>query len=65
MKGEKNMKIYVVETVMDYCVQVGFSTDKKVAEKEANKLNKTSKYYDYFVTEYTLDKNNWCEFNAC
>ena len=57
------MKIYVVETITDYCVQVGFSTDKKVAEEKAKKLNKTSKYHDFFVTEYTLGKKNWCEFN--
>lgn len=57
------MKIYVVETVADYGVQVGFSTDKKVAEEKAKKLNKTSKYHNFFVTEYTLNKKNWCEFN--
>lgn len=59
------MKIYVVETIADYCEQIGFSTDKKVAEKEAKRLNKTSKYRHFFVSEYTLDKTNWCEFNDC
>ena len=56
------MKIYVVETIADYCVQVGFSTDRKIAEKKAKELNKTCKYPEFFVTEYTLNNKNWCEF---
>ena len=47
----------------DYCVQVGFSTDRKIAEEKAKKLNKACKYPEFFVTEYTLTKKNWCEFN--
>lgn len=59
------MKVYVVETIADYCEQIGFSTDRKVAEKKAKELNKTSKYHDFFVTEYTLNNENWCEFDDC
>ena len=59
------MTIYVVETIIDYCEQIGFSTDRVIAQKKANELNKNSNYREFYVTAYTLDKSNWCEFNDC
>ena len=57
------MKIYVVETMNDYTTQIGFSTDKKVAEREAEQCRKNI-HKDFWVTPYTLDKNTWCDFNG-
>ena len=57
------MKIYVVETWGDYCYQVGYSTSKQIAEKKAREYEKDNPFHrKYFVTEYTLGKDNWCEF---
>ena len=59
------MKIYVVETIGDYCYQLGYSTSKAVAEKKAKEYHEASKSRctkEYFVTEYTLGKDNWCKF---
>ena len=57
------MKIYVVETLGAFCYQVGSSASKQVAEKKAKDCEKNSKRgQKYFVTEYTLGKDNWCEF---
>lgn len=62
------MKIYVVETVADYLIQIGFSLSKEVAQKEAAKRNKKKPYAwhdDYFVTEYTVSNNSdFCEFDS-
>ena len=63
------MKIYVVETVTDYLIQIGFSLSKEVAQKKANKLNKKKPYAwhsDYFVTEYKVSNDSdFCEFDYC
>lgn len=55
------MTIYVVEFMYDYTTQLGYSTDRKVAEKMAKKFSK-EQHEDAWVKEYTLDKNKWCEF---
>lgn len=57
------MKIYVVETICDYLIQIGFSPSKEVAQKEADELNKFGG--DYFVTEYQAANNGFCEFEEC
>lgn len=60
------MKIYVVETVTDYLVQIGFSLSKEAAKKEADKRNKKKVLWDedYFVTEYSISNNSdFCEFD--
>lgn len=57
------MKIYVVETICDYLIQIGFSPSKEVAQKEADELNKSGG--DYFVTEYQAANNGFCEFEEC
>lgn len=58
------MKIYVVETMMDYTTQIAFSDKKKVAEALAKELNKKSSLYDYWVTAYETDKNGIGLFNG-
>ena len=55
------MKIYVVEAMADYIVHYGFSTNKEVAERKAKELSKQVSRHCW-VTEYTLDKNNWSDF---
>lgn len=65
-KWRKKMKIYVVETISDYLVQVGFSPSKEKAQEMADERNKTkpSWHSDYFVTKYETKKNNdFCEFD--
>lgn len=60
------MKIYVVEKVYDYKVQLGFTLDKNRAEFECRERNKRLEPYDdeYFVTEYEIDKpSDFCEFD--
>lgn len=60
------MKIYVVETVLDYPIQIGFSLSKETAKKEADKRNKqrSSRCEDYFVTAYSVSNNSdFCEFD--
>lgn len=57
------MKIYVVEVILDYCVQCGFSLSRKKAQQEADELNREDKYHNYFVTEYTVNNSDYCEFN--
>lgn len=57
------LKIYVVEVVLDYVEQVGFSLSKKKAEQRAKELNKKNRYREYFVTEYSVKDNaDFCEF---
>ena len=61
------MKIYVVEVVLDYCVQCGFSLSRKKAQEKADELNKNvnNKYHKYFVTEYEVKNNSdYCEFDC-
>lgn len=62
------MKIYVVETIEDHLVQIGFSLSKEIAQKEANRLNKKRPYIshdDYFVTEYMVSNNSdFCDFDS-
>lgn len=55
------MKIYVVEAMSDYTVHYGFSTNKEVAERKAKELSKKV-HYCCWVTEYTLGKDNWSDF---
>lgn len=55
------MTIYVVECITDTPVQLGWSTSRGVAEHWAQKYNKQG--MSCFVTEYTLDKKCFCEFN--
>ena len=55
------MKIYVVEAMADYTVHYGFSTNKEIAEKEAKERSKQVHRYCW-VTEYTLGKDGWCDF---
>ncbi len=51
------MKIYVVETMMDYTTQIAFSDKKEVAEALAKELTEKSFLYDYWVTAYeTIEK---------
>lgn len=57
------MKIYVVEMLSDYTIQIGFSTSRKVAEEMAKKFEKEDNR-DYWVTEYTTGKDNWVEFDG-
>ena len=62
------MKIYVVEVVLDYCEQIGFSLSHKKAQEKADELNKTveNDYARYFVTEYEVkNKFDFCEFDDC
>lgn len=59
------MKIYVVEVILDYCVQCGFSLSRKKAQQEADELNREDKYHKYFVTEYEVKNNSdYCEFDC-
>lgn len=56
------MKIFVVEILLDDVQQIGFSTSKQVAEQ------KVKEYYAKhnilpWVTEYTTNKDNWCNFD--
>ena len=55
------MKIYVVEAMADYTVHYGLSTNKEVAERKAKELSKQVRRHCW-VTEYTLDKDNWSDF---
>lgn len=55
------MKIYVVESMADYTVHCGFSTNKEVAERKAKELSKRVRR-PHWVTEYTLGKDNWRDF---
>ena len=55
------MKIYVVEAMADYTVHYGFSTDIEVAERKAKELSKEV-HRRCWVTEYTLGKDNWSDF---
>ena len=61
MKGDTSMKIYVVEAMADYTVHYGLSTNKEVAERKAKELSKQV-HRHCWVTEYTLDKDNWSDF---
>lgn len=57
------MKIYVVETILDYVTQYGFSLSRKVAEEKAKELNAWSDAHEYFVTEYEVkDESSFCGF---
>ena len=59
------MKIYVVEVVLDYCEQCGFSLSRKKAQEKADELNKDSKYRKYYVAEYEVKNNSdYCEFDC-
>lgn len=60
------MKIYVVETVYDYLVQYGFALSREKAQKVADKFNKKQKedYNKFFVTEYEVGKDGFCEFDS-
>ncbi len=62
------MKIYVVETIGDDTVQLGFSTSKKVAEKKAEEWKEY--FYNHhgykkpvWITEYSEGKNQYCDFD--
>lgn len=55
------MKIYVVEAMADYIIHYGFSANKEVAERKAKELSKQV-HLHCWVTEYTLGKNNWSDF---
>lgn len=58
------MKIYVIETVYDYLVQIGFALSREKAQKIADTFNKKEKDSNkFFVTEYEVNKNGFCEFN--
>ena len=57
------MKIFVVETLCDYTVQLGYSTSRKVAEEKAKELQKIFRK-KVWVEEYTIGKDNWVEFNG-
>lgn len=56
------MKIYVVETIHDYVIQIGFSASKQIAEEQRKEYEKDTNHQAW-VTEYTLGKNNWTEFD--
>lgn len=57
------MKIYVVETILDYVVQCGFSLSRKVAQEEADKMSQRSGFHEYYVTEYEVKDNfTFCSF---
>lgn len=57
------MTIYVVETMYDYCTQMGFSTSKKKAEEKAKELERLI-HRKTWVETYTTDKNDWCAFDG-
>lgn len=55
------MKIYVVEVILDYVVQCGFSLSRETAQKKADEMNLWS--HEYFVTEYEVkDESTFCDF---
>lgn len=57
------MKIYVVEGLFDYTVQLYWAADKEVAQKKADEFNKeVSPYHKAYVAEYELNNEGWCEF---
>lgn len=56
------MKIYVVETLGEDTCQIGFSTSKKVAEEQAKQYEKNIEQCCW-VSEYTIGKSNWTEFD--
>lgn len=57
------MTIYVVETMCDYCTQIGFSTSRKVTEAKAKEFTCHTNRKAW-VEVYTTDKNNWCDFDG-
>lgn len=57
------MTIYVVEYMYDYTVQIGWSTSKEVAERKRKEFEKDHNI-SAWVRSYTLDKNNWGEFDC-
>lgn len=58
------MKIYVVESFFDgYVVQHGFSDNKETAEQKAGEFKKKSNKTAW-VTEYTLGKNRYAQFEC-
>jgi mevalonate pyrophosphate decarboxylase len=58
------MKIYVVETMMDYTTQIAFSDKKEVAEALAKELTEKSFLYDYWVTAYETIENGITFFDG-
>ncbi len=61
------MKIYVLETVFDDDVQLGFSTSKKVAEQKAKEweegyFKNCGRHIHVWITEYKEGKDKYCEF---
>lgn len=58
------MKIYVVESFFDgYVFQYGFSDRKEIAEQKANEFEKRNNKTAW-VTEYTLGKNRYTQFEC-
>jgi len=61
------MTLYVVEGVLDELIQLGCSTDKRVALFQAEQINKNGGigycHNEVFVTEYESDEDNWIEFD--
>lgn len=59
------MTIYVVETIYDYLVQVGFSLSKETAQKMADRYTKKSRNgHKFFVTAYTINnEKSYKEFD--
>lgn len=58
------MTLYVVETILDYLVQVGCSLNKEQAEQMAEKLNKKANVKNkYWVSEYCISTKKFTEFD--
>ena len=57
------MTIYVVETIGDYLVQLGFSPDRNIAQKVADKYNKKITNREYWVTEYQVSEHGFKDFD--
>lgn len=60
------MKIYVVETIFDYCTQIGASLSKDTAEriaKECSKKKGPFGYKKYWVQEYEIN-DKFTEFDG-
>lgn len=58
------MTIYVVESIYDYTYQVGYSTSREIAEKKCKEYKKEIKNRPFWVKEYTINKDKWCEFDC-
>ena len=59
------MKIYVLYHITDYAHAIGFSYDKKIAQKELNKrqVNKDyEKAYEWWIEEEEISEKEFHEF---